>query len=54
MREEYIRKRKGEIEWGKLSHIKEARESFFNGREKGEGKRENVKFTLFTFGLKRE
>ena len=54
MKEEYIRRRKGEIEWDKLSLIKETRKSFFNGGEKGGGKREKVKVTLITFGLRKE
>ena len=54
MGEEYIGRRKEEMEWGKLSLIKEARKSFFNGGEKGGGEREKVKLTLSTFGLRRE
>ena len=54
MREEYFGRRKGEIEWDKLSFIKEARKSFLNGGEKGGGEREKVKLTLITFSLKRE
>ena len=54
MREEYIEWRKGEMEWGKLSVIKEARKSIFNGGEKGGGKKEKVKLTLITFGLRKE
>ena len=46
MRGEYIGKRKGEMEQGKLSLIKEARISLFNGGEKGGGERENMKLTL--------
>ena len=42
------------MEWGKLSLIKEARKSFINGGEKGEGESGKVKLTHFTFGLKRE
>ena len=41
MREEYIgRRREGELEWGKLSHIKEARKRFHNGGEEGGGEKE--------------
>ena len=54
MRKEYIGRRKGEMEWGKLSLIKEARKCFFNGGDKGGGEREKVKLTLITFGLTRE
>ena len=34
--------------------IKEARKSFFSRGENGGGEREKVKFTLITFGLKKE
>ena len=54
MRDEYTGRRKGEMEWGKLSPIKEARKSFFTGQEKEVGEREKVKLTLITFGLRRE
>ena len=55
MRGENIgRRRKGETEWGKLSHIKEARKSFYNGGEEGGGKRERVNLTLTGFDLRRE
>ena len=39
MRQEYIGRRKGEMEWGKLSLMKEIRKIFFNGGEKGGGER---------------
>ena len=54
MREENIERRKGEMEWGRPSLIKEIRKILFNGGEKGEGERENVKLTLSTYGLRRE
>ena len=54
MREEYIGRREGEIEWGKLSLIKEARKTFFNRGGKEEGERKKVKLTVITFGLRRE
>ena len=55
MREDYIgRRRKGEMEWSKLSLIKDTRKSFFNGGEKGRGEREKVKLTLIAFGLRRK
>ena len=54
MREENIGRRKGEMEWGKLSLIKEIRKIFFSGGEKGGGERGKVRLTLFTFGLRRE
>ena len=54
MKEEYIGRRKGEMEWCKLSLIKEIRKIFFNGGEKGGGERGKVKLILFTYGLGRE
>ena len=47
-------RRKGEMEWDKLSLIKEVRKIFFNGGEKGGDERRKVKFTLFTYGLRGE
>ena len=49
MREKYIGRRKGEMEWGKLSLIKEARKRLFSGGKKGGGERKNMKLTLITF-----
>ena len=54
MKEEYIGRRKGEMEWGKLSLIKETRKQLFNGGEKGRGERDNVKLDLITFDSRKE
>ena len=45
---------KGRNGMGQIISHKRGKKKLFNGGEKGGGDREKVKFTLITFGLRRE